>query len=150
MIIVTGTVRIEGGEKSSVRKQPGSQKRTSDGNKLVVVQEKQITDDRLKADVVTTGYHRRLQRLRLLKTPFGALVDVKHLDKVKDMIQRASADVAEFNRTHKQSKLANCYLWERLSGNRMEAVRGWIDRQLAEGNAEVKEALAELTASEAA
>lgn len=152
LIIVTGTIRVEGGETNQVRKQAGSQRRTADGRgtKATVVRDVSITDDRLKADVITTGYARRLQRLRIVKTPFGALVDAKSLDRVKMMLQRASADVIEFNSAHKRSKLSNCYLWERLSGNRLEAVRGWIDRQLVDGNKDVQDVLILLTGERAA
>src|SRR5262249_45935554 len=97
------------------------------------------------ADVITTGYARRVQHLRILKTPFGSLVDPKKLDKVKDMLMRASAAVAEFNRSHSLTRLSNCMLWERLSGNRLDAVRGWIDRRLVEKDAGVRKALILLT-----
>lgn len=141
LIVVTGTVRIEGGEKNTVRQQRGSSRRTGDGTKLVVVHEVRISDDRKKADVVTTGYARRVQHIRILKTPFGSLVDPKNLDKVKTMLDKASAAVAEFNRAHSSTRLSNCMLWEPLKGNRLDAIRGWIDRRLVEKDAEVKNAL---------
>jgi hypothetical protein len=150
LIVVTGTIRIEGGEKNTVRQQRGSTRRTDDGRKLVVVHEMRITNDRLRADVITTGYARRVQRLRILKTPFGALVDPGHLDKVKAMLTRATADVAAFNTTHTRSRLANCMLWEPLRGNRLDAVRGWIDRQIADGNEEVRNAVPLLALDEQA
>lgn len=151
-VIVTGRIRTEGGESDRVRRQPGSTRRTKsgDGQKIVVVHEKVVTDARRKADVITTGYARRIQHLRVLWTPFGALVDPKNLDKVKAMLLRASTDVAEFNRTYKGSRLANCYLYERLAGNRLEAVRGWIDRQLIERDEAVLEAMPLLTAADKA
>jgi len=138
LIVVTGTIRIEGGEQNTVRQQRGSTRRTDNGQKLVVVHEVRVTDDRRKADVITTGYARRVQRLRILKTPFGHLIDPKNLDKVKAMIARATADVARFNDEYERSRLSNCMLWEPLRGNRLDAVRGWIDRQLADGNDEVR------------
>jgi len=141
LIVVTGTVRIEGGEKNTVRQQRGSTRRTDDGTKLVVVHEVRISDDRKKADVITTGYARRVQHIRILKTPFGSLIDPKNLDKVKTMMVRASAAVADFNRIHKATRLSNCMLWEPLKGNRLDAVRGWIDRRLVEKDPEVKDAL---------
>lgn len=141
LIVVTGTVRIEGGEKNTVRQQRGSSRRTDDGMKLVVVHEVRISDDRKAADVVTTGYARRVQHIRILKTPFGSLVDPKNLDKIKGMIARASATVAEFNRAHKATRLSNCMLWEQLRGNRLDAIRGWIDRRLVEKDPEVKDAI---------
>lgn len=150
LIVVTGTVRIEGGEKNTVRQQRGSTRRTDDGTKLVVVHEVRISDDRKKADVITTGYARRVQHIRILKTPFGSLVDPKHLDKVKEMLSKASAAVAEFNRTHKATKLSNCMLWEPLKGNRLDAIRGWIDRRLVEKDQEVRDALPLLTEQERA
>lgn len=152
LIVVTGTIRIKGGETGHVRKQPGSQKRTGsgDGDKLVVVREVQITDDRRGADVICTGYARRLTRLSILRTPFGALCDPKDLPRIKDMITRAAQDVSSFNHTHKRSALSNCYLWERLAGNRLESVRGWIDRQVMDKDDEVTEAVAQLTGAEAA
>jgi hypothetical protein len=150
LIVVTGTIRIEGGEKNTVRQQRGSTRRIDEGTKLVVVHEVRITNDRKKADVITTGYARRIQHLRILKTPFGSLVDPKHLEKVKTMLARASADVAEFNRAYKLTRLSNCMLWEHLKGNRLDAIRGWIDRRLADKDQEVKDALPLLTESESA
>lgn len=141
LIVVTGTVRIEGGEKNTVRQQLGSSRRTQDGMKLVVVHEVRISDDRKAADVVTTGYARRVQHIRILKTPFGSLVDPKNLDKIKAMLSKASAAVAEFNREHTATRLSNCMLWEKLGGNRLDAIRGWIDRRLVEKDPEVKGAL---------
>lgn len=141
LIVVTGTVRIEGGEKNTVRQQRGSTRRTDDGTKLVVVHEVRISDDRKKADVVTTGYARRVQHIRILKTPFGSLVDPKNLDKIKEMLAKASAAVSEFNRAHKATRLSNCMLWEKLDGNRLDAIRGWIDRRIVEKDQEVKDAL---------
>lgn len=150
LIVVTGTVRIEGGEKNTVRQQEGSSRRSGDGTKLVVVHEVRISDDRKAADVVTTGYARRVQHIRILKTPFGSLVDPKNLDKIKAMIAKASAAVAEFNREHKATKLSNCMLWEPLRGNRLDAVRGWIDRRIVEKDQEVRDALPLLTEPQAA
>lgn len=150
LIVVTGTIRIDGGEKNTVRQQRGSTRRTDNGRKLVVVHEMQITSDRLGADVIATGYARRVLRMRILKTPFGALVDPGHLDKVKAMLTRATADVAAFNAAHTRSKLANCMLWEPLRGNRLDAVRGWIDRQIADGNEEVRNVVPLLALAEEA
>lgn len=151
-IIVTGRIRTEGGESDRVRRQPRARRtKEGDGRRIVVVHEKIITDARRKADVITTGYARRVQHLRVLWTPFGALIDPKNLDKVKAMMLRASTDVAEFNRTYEGgTRLANCYLYEKLAGNRLEAVRGWIDRRLVERDEDVLEVMPLLTAADKA
>jgi len=147
LIVVTGTIRIKGGETGHVRRQPGSVQRTSgkNGDKLVVVREVQISDDRRDGDVVATGYARRLTRLCILRTPFGVLCDTKDLPRVKDMITRAVQDVATFNDTHSRTALSNCYVWERLAGNRLDSVRGWIDRAVLDKDEEVLTALDRLT-----
>lgn len=147
LIVVTGTIRLDGGETGRVRKRPGSTRRTSnrDGDTVVVVREIQITDDRRGGDTVATGYARRLTRMCLLRTPFGALCDPKDLPRVKDIFfMRATQDVAAFNKTHTNTVLSNCYVWEELAGNRLEAVRGWIDRQVRDGDEKVIEVLPRL------
>ena len=69
---------------------------------------------------------------------------------IKDMITRAAQDVSTFNSTHKRSALSNCYLWERLAGNRLDSVRGWIDRQVIDKDEEVLAAVEQLTSAAAA
>ena len=152
LIVVTGTIRIKGGETGHVRRRPGSTKRTpaKNGDTLVVVREVQISDDRRGADVVATGYARRLTRLCILRTPFGVLCDPKDLPRIKDMITRAIQDVAKFNDEHTHTALSNCYVWERLAGNRLECVRGWIDRAILDKDEEVRAALDQLTVGKAA
>lgn len=150
LIVVTGTIRIKGGESGRVRQRPGSSQRTRDGDRLVVVREIKITDDRRDGDVVATGYARRLTRMCLLRTPFGALCDPKDLPRIKEMFTRAIQDVAEFNEKHKHTLLANCYVWEELAGNRRSSVHGWIDRQVLEKDPEVLAALPQLTFAAAA
>ena len=152
LIVVTGTIRIKGGETGHVRRQPGSTRRTpaKNGDKLVVVREVQISDDRRDADVIATGAARRLTRLCIMRTPFGVLCDPKDLPRIKDMITRAIQDVAKFNDEHTRAAISNCYVWERLAGNRLECVRGWLDRSILDKDEEVIAALDQLTVSKSA
>lgn len=136
LILVTGTIHAEGGRVHKVESSSGSR----------FVQNRNITKDRRSADVISTTYMRRLRQLRILKTPFGTLVDPAKLGEVKTMINEATSAVAEFNR-HESAAcvLENCMLWEPLKGARLAAVQGWIARKLMEKDSEVKAAEEQLT-----
>lgn len=143
LIVVTGSVHVEGGDKHVVR-----QKRKANGT-IKVEHTRSITERRRKANVHSTSYMRRIERLRILKTPFGNLVDAERLPEVKALIAAATRDVADFNAQpdpDTSSRLYNCMLWEHLRGNRLAAVMGWIQRGLVDGNKVVKDALPALEA----
>src|SRR5689334_4722362 len=76
LILVTGTIHAEGGRTHKVESSSGSR----------FVQKRDISKDRRSADVISTTYMRRLRQLRILRTPFGTLIDPAKLDAVKTMI----------------------------------------------------------------
>jgi len=128
LLVVTGSIHVEGGDTHTVR-QKGSSK---NGAHISIDHTRKITADRREANVVSTGYMRRLARLRLLKTPYGSLVDPEKLPLVKELLASATRDVGTFNTEHAggTARLANCLVWEHLKGNRLAAVEGWLARQM--------------------
>lgn len=141
LIIVTGTARVEGGEKNRVRY------KAKDGNQnqQVVTVDRQVTQDRRAANVIATDHMRRLRGVTLLRTPYGVLVDPARLPEMKDALNRVSKKIVEYNKAKRACGLTNCILWEHLKGQRLAAVAGWIDAELAKGNDEIKKLLPELT-----
>lgn len=132
LIVVTGAVHVEGGDKHVVR-----QKRRAKNGEIDVQHTRQITPDRRAGNVISTGYMRRIERIRVLRTPFGHLIDPEKLADVKALITSATRDVGEFNERMgpaATSRLTNCMLWEHLRGNRLAAVQGWLQRQIVEKN----------------
>lgn len=149
LIVVTGTIHVEGGEKSTVRhtqRNPDESSRRRED--MTVTLDRQVTPDRRAANVITTDYMRRLRSIVLLRTEFGALVDPARLPEVKALIADSSRRITEFNSTKRVCRLSNCALWERLVGNRLVAVSGWIDAHV--DDEAVKVALPQLVKLEAA
>jgi hypothetical protein len=139
LLVVTGTVHVEGGEQNTLETltEPAARGR----ERMVITQEREITRDRRRANVIATGYMRRLRKMQLSRTPFGHLVDPARRDELQVMINAATKDVREFNGTARNGcRLANCMVWEILRGNRRAALEGWFTRQVRDGFASDKEA----------
>lgn len=129
LYVLTGTIRVEGGERYEQEKQ--DEVRGAAGrSQFTVVQRREISKDRLAGNVIATEYSRRVRQIRLLKTPYGALIAPETLPTVKAMLDEATKDVVTFNAKWKKCHLTNCMLWEKLRGNRLAAVEGWITRRL--------------------
>jgi hypothetical protein len=141
LIVLTGSIHVEGGDTHKVR-----QADTQHGN-ITINHTRKITPDRRKANVVSTGYMRRVDRLRVLKTPYGNIVDPEKLPAIKELLTCATRDVATFNAAHSTARLTNCLLWEHLRGQRLAAVEGWIMRGLSDKVPEVVEAASALLAT---
>lgn len=131
LIVITGTVRVEGGD--TTKSTTNEQRRDT----RVVTQERKISPDRRRANVISTKYLRRLRNVEIIHTDFGRLVDPSLLDDVKRLILDATRDVADFNRTAKTCRLTNSLLWETPTSNRRTAIEGWIARRLADKDADV-------------
>jgi hypothetical protein len=142
LYVVTGTVRVEGGETNQMTRVPEKEASTS-AHTQVIMQERDISKDRRRANVISTDYMRRLRGLRVVKTPFGNLVDPLRYGDVQVLVAQATKDVREFNLSSKGCKLFNCMVVEWLGGNRLAAVSGWLARQ-AESNKKMKAAVAVL------
>ncbi len=117
LIVITGSVCVEGGDARTTR-------RTRTGR----IEQRTISADRRAANVVSTGYARRLRQLCLLRSPFGALIEVERLPAVKELVASAEADVERFNTEHQDARLINTLVWERLNGNRLAVVEAWVAR----------------------
>ncbi len=149
LFILTGIVRVEGGDAHTAR-QTSARRRKKEGadEKITIVHKRVVTADRRAANVVSTDYMRRARRLRLLQTPYGGLILPANLQALQVMIAEATKDVAEYNAVEGRSAvLSNCLLWEPLTGNRLAAVQGWMQRQLMRGDEEVRAAINALAAS---
>lgn len=145
LIVVTGTVHVEGGINKRTRSSP-----KRDGNKLTVVEDREISGSRRKANVIVTDYMRKFRSLRLLRTPYGTLVDPSSLDDVKALIDEATKEIEGFNSSARGCELSCTLLWETLKGNRAEKVAEYIDRKLREDDKEVREAIGSLARKSAA
>lgn len=127
LLVVTGAMHVEGGEKNTVRSTSGSRGQS----KQTVVHSREISPVRRKANVVVTGFARRLAKIRLLKTPFGSLIDPRDAQILHSFLAEATQAAARFNQEHKDEEcvLLNCMIWEKLRGNRLAAVEGWVSRR---------------------
>lgn len=145
LIVVSGTIHADGGKRHKVQRQESHEVTDAGRTSNVFLQRREVSKDRRAADVISTAYLRRLRQIRVLKTPFGTLIDAARLPDVKTLLAKATEEVIEFNRSARSCKLSNCMIWEPLRGNRLAALQGWIARQVAEGDKRVKGALPQLT-----
>lgn len=137
LLVLSGTLHVEGGLSKSVRKERGSR----GPSHVVITEERTVAKDRRAGNVLAAGYMRRIRDLKLLRTPWGVLADPKNLGKIKDVIAQAVIDASVFNEGHPKCYVMNTMIWEHLKGNRLEAVLGWVDRKLREDDQEVKDAI---------
>jgi hypothetical protein len=143
LIIVTGTIHVEGGERNRVR----SGKRTpKNGQTQTRIVDRSVTADRHAANVIVVDYGRRLKQMALLRTPYGVLIGPETLDDLRQLIAASTKKIEEFNAKRKRSttQLANYVLWENLSGVRQIAVAGWLEVQRKEKDEVVLAALGQL------
>lgn len=118
--VVTGTIHMEGGQRVRARSRGKGKK------KVVVTQERHVTDDRHDAHVIVTRYNKRLEKLQIMKTPYGRLFAATERPAIQAMIADAARDANEFNQGAKTCFLRNFLLLERLRGPRLQAVENWM------------------------
>lgn len=111
---------------------------------------KAAPEARTPATVISTSAMRELRWMRVVKTPFGTLIDPARGAEVADLIHRTSVRVNEFNRASAVCKLTNSMLCEPLQGAREAAVSGWLARRLREGARDVLKAQEKLQEAAAA
>lgn len=140
LILVTGTLRVEGGEKNRVRIDDS----TREGNNMQVVVDRRVTKDRAAANVIVTDYMRKLRGMVILRTPYGTLLDPVRLPEFKALMTTFDRRIAAYSSVKRGTRLTNCVLWEKLSGQRQTAISGWVAAEVVHGNEEVKKALGEL------
>ncbi len=146
LVVITGTIHVEGGAKSSVHSVQGRKKKKAprsrkNARQLTVVHHRTVSLDRDRANVIATNYSRKLLRMRLLRTPFGTLLEPAKLNDFKKMMMEIATVVAVFNKGATRAQVTNGWLWENLSGVRLAAVRGWLAQQSRHKNEDVREAL---------
>ena len=123
LIVVTGTVHVEGGERNRVR----SSNAKNGSSRQEIVVDRSVSVDRRAANVIVVDYGRRINQIALVRTPFGILVDPKRLDELKRLLGRIDKKIRDFNTTRTgTARVANYVLWEPLEGVRKTAVAGWL------------------------
>jgi hypothetical protein len=123
LIVVTGTIHVEGGERNRVQSES-----TRNGNRQRLVVDRSVSPPRRAANVIVVDYGRRLSQMTLLRTPFGILVEPKRLEDLKSLLATITRKIAEFNLARgPTTRLANHVLCERLAGVRLTAVAGWLE-----------------------
>lgn len=143
LIVLTGTLHVEGGLAKTTR----SKSKQRGGNKLTVTESREVSPDRRRGNVVVTDVMRRIRQIRIIRTPFGTLVAPDQLEALKAVIAEATKDVSSFNTSATKVRLANTLLWEHLKGNRLDAIRVYVEKAVREGDEEVKAALPMLISS---
>jgi hypothetical protein len=141
LILITGTIRVEGGEKNRVRNEDS----TRAGNTMKVITDRTVSKDRRAANVIVTDYMRKLRGIVILRTPYGTLLDPSRVEEFKQLMAIVLRRIADYTAETRTTRLTNCVLWEKLSGQRQAAIAGWVAAELAHGNKDVKQALKELT-----
>jgi hypothetical protein len=144
LVVVTGTIHVEGGATSKRRapapaRSNGAGKRKSTTKTAVVTEELQVTDDRGRANSIIVTFSRALRKLTILRVPHGLLIDPANLPALQELSRRLTMKTIEFNRSAKTAEITNCWIIEPLQGTRRAAVEGWVARRLAKGD---KKALA--------
>jgi hypothetical protein len=144
LIVVTGTIHVEGGERNRVRAG-----RAKNGQTHTRIVDRSVTVDRRAANVIVVDYGRRLAQMMLLRTPFGVLIAYDALADLKGLLTASTRKIDEFNATRKGSttRLANYVLWEDLKGVREIAVAAWLETRRREKDEVVLEALPQLRVS---
>lgn len=148
LVVVTGSIYVEGGEKSTRR---DLTERGKNRDKIRVVQDREVSHDRRQALSIAAGYHRKFQRLRLLRTtPLGTLYDASTLAELKTLFLDLTKRASDFNKDSVECRMLNCLVWEPLVGNRKAAFEGYLARRAADGDAAVVTALKLLSPASAA
>jgi hypothetical protein len=135
LIVLTGTLHVEGGLAKTTRS------KAERANVLTVTEKREVSPDRRRGNVVVTDVMRRIRQIRIVRTPFGTLIDPEQLEALKTVITEASKAVTDFNAKAGNAILANTLLWEPLDGNRLVAVQGWVRKH----QRELKDVLPALT-----
>jgi hypothetical protein len=146
LIIITGTLHVEGGLKSQRRASSAGTKQRN-GTRTTIVQDRDVSEERQRAHVIFSTYSRQIKALRLIKTPFGVLVHPNRLRDVQALLVGMTKTAAVFNQSTKLCKIENCLVWEELVGNRKAALEGWLARRRFDGDAGIIKALPDLQAA---
>jgi hypothetical protein len=147
LIVVSGTVHVEGGEKNKVR----ATNLTTNGTRQEIVVDRSVSQDRKAANVIVTDYWRRLKAISLLRTPYGVLLDPQRLDDFKAVLAHTAEKILDFNTSRRGStRLTSHVLWEPLEGKRRAAVVEWVQVKRGAKDVAVTKAFKELRATSSA
>lgn len=125
LLVLTGNIRVEGGEK--VKSQQTEPDIERGKEHFSVVRETTITKPRRRGNVIVTDFWRRLRAIRLLHTPMGHLIDPEKKNKLNEIIAHTDNKISEFNRDVPDTcRVYNCLIVEKLSGVRQAKTAGWI------------------------
>jgi hypothetical protein len=125
LIVVTGTLHVEGGDKNNAVKQESEPSR-SGRERFTVIQNREISPDRRRGNVLANNFLRSLRGLRTAKTPFGTLLTRDKLSALRELMAKADEDIAKFNSEAEDCKMENCVLFEPLRGIRLAKVAAWL------------------------
>lgn len=141
LIVVTGTIRVSGGESTTQKTDVDP----ADATKSVVLRRKVTAPERKAALSLITTFLKKLNRCVALDTPFGRLVEPDVMTTtLKGVLAEIDGKVRAFNSAVMGCALVNAVVWEPLSGNRKARVEAWL-----EANADDKK-LAAFSSSHAA
>jgi hypothetical protein len=119
--VLTGSIQMEGGQKTTVRRL-----KERLGEKHTAIHDRVVTEDRRRAVVIVTDYMRKVRNNRLIKTPFGSLFASDSAGFLKLLMEKANKDVTTFNISSPTCKIWNCMVWEALSDKRRECLSYWF------------------------
>lgn len=149
LLVVTGTLHVEGGEKNRVRKNTVR----GDNHTQTRIVDRVVDKPRRDANVIVVDYGRRLkERIALLRTPYGVLVSLEKQAALTELIADSTHKIAEWKKAYPNSatRLANYVLVEKLAGIREAAVTAWVLVQRREKDPTVLAVFDQLARAEAA
>jgi len=139
LLVLTGTVHIEGGMTSKAVRVAQS------ATDAQVTMHQSVSDARKRANAIASKYSRSITRtLRLLKTPFGALVDPADARRIQTLLVEITQTAAKFNTRAVDCQVFNCFVLENLHGVRLASFTGWFNRRMLNKDPEALAALPKL------
>lgn len=135
LLVVTGSLHVEGGEEWETTRQATKDARVtldgvrSSGERVKTVIDRSVSKDRRKGNVIYLDFYRRLRKIQLCRTPFGALIDPAHKADLLAILDLMDQKIVEFNKASTTCQLTNCVVWDKLAGNRQAGVAGWVARR---------------------
>ena len=137
--VVTGNLKIEGGETTHIEHSS-----EDPSGKSTQVRQRQKSPMRPRGASMVVQASRKLLALSVLRTPYGVLVDPSEGKNVQKLLMTLTREAREFNAESPDCRVTNYYLLEGLTGPRKAAVEGWIAKQKAAGDPEIKDLLPKL------
>lgn len=137
--VVTGTLKIEGGETTHIEHAS-----EDPSGKETQVRQRRKSPTRAKGASIVVQASRKIKALSVLRTPYGSLIEPHEGKNVQKLLITLTREAREFNASSPDCQVTNYYLLEGLAGPRKLAVEGWIAKQKAAGDLEIKDLLPKL------